>query len=874
MRPVNLEMSAFGPYAGLESVDFTELGESGLFLIAGDTGAGKTTLFDAISFALYGVATGDPSRRDFRSFRSDFAGPDADTWVSFTFLSGGRRYTVRRSPSYVKPGRKSPCPAEAELNCDDGQSWTKVETVTAAVEALLGLTARQFSQVAMIAQGEFLSILRANSTERAEIFRRIFDTQLYSDITELLRQRQSEAVAALREAQSAYLGLAAQVASGGDDEAAARVAGYAGSSGRGQELCGAVRELLARDREALRVLEDEHGQAARELNALTAALQNAETQNQGLLTLAQNTALRDRLLGERAEMEALTLALERAAHAAEARHAQIAAGRERERLIQLEREAAARAEALAEAERAHSQAHDALEAARAAGARLEELKAKRQALEEALPLFARHRQATAKLNRLRAQLQEALEKKALSAQRYAELSDAYLADQAGILADALRGGRPCPVCGATEHPRPARHVPDAPGKGEVDQAAERRDQADLAARALSEQCAASAQECGDVLGRLKSAINDKEPSAELEEQCRRLSEQFFRKITEIQASSEKAEQAYHAAAGAMQTADALHQEACRTLVRQRDAAEAARQAFAGALGDHGFADEDTYRAALLPDAERAGMEARAARYQSELAGAEAAVKSLSGLWAGKQPVDAETLRADAAALNARIADLLRRVRTLEGRIGVNEQLLPRLEAVVKRIAGCAEIFSVTDDLAKTASGNVPGAVKISFETYILQYHFRRVIIEANKRLTQMSGGRFSLCQKREAALNVKTGLALDVLDRHTGKVRDVGTLSGGESFLASLSLALGFADVVQSRRGGVRLDTLFIDEGFGTLDEESLTRALEVLEELAGGRRLIGIISHVAMLKERIPNKIIVFSRPPCGSGIRVSTEA
>lgn len=176
MRPARLEMSAFGPYAGLETVDFTLLGESGLFLITGDTGAGKTTLFDAISFALYGVASGGTRRRSAKSFRSDFASPADETWVRFTFESGGRRWTVRRSPEYLKPGRKTPRPAEAELVCEDGTVYARIDAVNAAVEELLGLDAAQFAQVAMIAQGDFLSILRADSQKRALIFRRIFDT--------------------------------------------------------------------------------------------------------------------------------------------------------------------------------------------------------------------------------------------------------------------------------------------------------------------------------------------------------------------------------------------------------------------------------------------------------------------------------------------------------------------------------------------------------------------------------------------------------------------------------------------------------------------------------------------------------------------------
>ena len=287
----------------------------------------------------------------------------------------------------------------------------------------------------------------------------------------------------------------------------------------------------------------------------------------------------------------------------------------------------------------------------------------------------------------------------------------------------------------------------------------------------------------------------------------------------------------------------------------------------------GFDGEAAYRAALMEEAEENAIAARLARYESALSAAEAALASLAELWEGKQAVDGEALRECAEALRVRAEALLRQEKDTQARLSHDSRLLPQLKRAVDEVEQRLEDFGVLDDLYRTASGNVRGARKIPLENYLLQYYFRRVIIAANVRLTRMSDGRFSLCQKQEEGLGGKAGLALDVLDRHTGKVRDVGTLSGGESFLASLAMALGFADVVQARRGGVRLDTLFIDEGFGTLDEETLLRALNVLQELAGGRRLIGVISHVAALKECIPRKIEVCASPAGGSAVRVVCE-
>lgn len=872
MRPVKLVMSAFGPYAGVETVDFTLLGRNGLFLIAGDTGAGKTTLFDAISFALYGVATGGAKRRTGKSFRSDFADAAADTWVEFTFENGGRRCLVRRSPEYLRPGRKTPCPAEASLQYENETPLTGIDAVNTAVENLLGLTAVQFSQVAMIAQGDFLAILRADSARRAEIFRKIFDTQLYADITDLVKQRRSDAASAREAAEAGYRSLAGQAAVSLEDDQALHISDCASTSERGRELCKALRGLIARDSAVYSDLRAAEGEVSKRLSGLAATLQSAQTQNQGIRSLEEKEAEYRALLLQKEEIDRLARRAERAGHAREVRRAEEALLRESERLAQLNKQAEERAAALPASEEALAQAEAARGEALANGERVDALAAKRQTLADTLPLFTRQRQAAEALERLRAQLAAALKRKAEAAAKYASLSDAYLADQAGILADALQIGKPCPVCGSVNHPSPAGHRTDAPDKAAVDLAAKERDEADHNARDRSDRCAAAAQENKGVLDRLRLIIGDQEPSAELEAQCRLKHEQFSRKISELQAAVRKAEDGFTSAFTARQTARALLEETKRALSSQQALAEAASAAFHTSIKAHGFTDEAAYRAAALEEEALDQIAKRISLYQEKLAATAAAVQSLSGLWAGKGPINADGLRLEEEALTARLETITRQARSIGSMLDANQRLLPRLEQAVRQAASCAETFGVLDDLYRTLSGSVSGARKLPFENYILQYYFRRVVIEANRRLDRMSDGRFSLCQKDpdSAGGNAKTGLALDVLDRHTGKVRDVGTLSGGESFLASLSLALGFADVAQARKGGVRLETLFIDEGFGTLDDESLSRALAVLQDLAGTSRLIGIISHVPMLRECISKKILVYRAQPHGSHVQI----
>lgn len=869
MRPIRLEMSAFGPYAGLETVDFTRLGESGLFLIAGDTGAGKTTLFDAISFALYGVASGGTRRRNGKSFRSDFASPQDETWVRFTFESGGKRWTVRRSPEYLKPGRKTPRPAEAELVCEDGTVQGRIDAVNAAVEDLLGLDAAQFAQVAMIAQGDFLSILRADSQKRALIFRRIFDTQLYEDITQILRERRARAQIGLEKAQAAYAALAAQAAGDGPPE----WRDYAASSVHGHRLQEALQARMESGREALEQTADERERALAELRDAEAALANAETCNRGVQSLAQKRAETLSLRAGKPEMDVLAVKLDRVRRACAVRRLEEAALREQDRLAALDKRILEQAAAAERAEAAQREAGERESQVQAQQDRLEDLTRKRDRLAEALPLFAAHREAATKLDKRAAALARALEAREAAAARYVALSASYLADQAGVLGDLLRPGQPCPVCGSREHPARAKHLDAAPDKAQVDDAAARRDETDRAAGRAGEECAAARSDLEHLRRRLTDVIGGKIPDDALEAECREKHARFTRLIDDLRRAMEDARREHQAAQSALEAARALLSGSRSEREAQAASALDADAAWRNALSEEGFSGEDDYRAALVDEAEENAMAARLARYESALSAAEAALASLAELWEGRQPVDGEALRRRTEALRARTEALLRVEKDAQARLSHDSRLLPQLKRAVDEVERCLEDFGVLDDLYRTASGNVRGARKIPLENYLLQYYFRRVIIAANVRLTRMSEGRFSLCQKQEEGLGGKAGLALDVLDRHTGKVRDVGTLSGGESFLASLAMALGFADVVQARRGGVRLDTLFIDEGFGTLDEETLLRALNVLEELAGGRRLIGVISHVAALKECIPRKIEVRASPAGGSAVSVVCE-
>ena len=310
--------------------------------------------------------------------------------------------------------------------------------------------------------------------------------------------------------------------------------------------------------------------------------------------------------------------------------------------------------------------------------------------------------------------------------------------------------------------------------------------------------------------------------------------------------------------------------------KRRDAAEAeARQGEAEWQEQRtaaGFSDLAAYRAAYMPEAALFAAQQMVQRYAEELAAVRRTCAQLAERWGGEAPPNMAALRAQMRELELQKGREAAEERMLDRRLQQNREVQERLCACAARCQAAEADYAAWEDLRRTMQGVIPGARKVTMEVYILQFYFRRVIAAANRRLQRMSRGRFRLKTQETGGARAQTGLDLDVFDADTGKARDVRTLSGGESFLASLCLALGFADVVQGSRGGVQLDTLFIDEGFGALDEQTLRTAMQVLLELASGSRLVGIISHVGALRDTIDRKILV-QKTPTGSHIRQTEE-
>lgn len=1095
MRPLKLTVSAFGPYAERVVMDLEQLGQQGLYLITGDTGAGKTTIFDAITYALYGEPSGD--NRDPSMFRSKYARPETPTEVELVFSYGGKTYTVRRNPEYERPARRgggtTVQKADAELTLPDGRLVTKAREVNRALIEIIGLNRSQFSQIAMLAQGDFLKLLLADTRSRQEIFREIFKTRYYMVFQERMKaeagklQRDCEAA---RASVQQYIGgiscgqedpLAPQLQKAQEGQlpfqetlelAEQLIRQDRAEETRWQEtldrLDGELRENAAllgkaeetqktRDKLALACREREEllpqVEAAR--NALLEEQANAprqETLNQELgaleAQLPRYTELSEReaalgALGERiTELEGTGRQQEEErqakAQALEAWKRELGAlasvETEQERLLREKGQAESRGSTLKSLEAQAAQWQACLRKGREEERRREELDQQREALtasllweKEALQANRErfqaaqslpeekqavlHRQERARerqlalarlvsaldgytqeqqgLQEAQAAYEQARERWERLEEDYRRKNRAFLDEQAGLLAQSLVEGAPCPVCGSLQHPAPAQLSGAAPTEAELEaakgawEAAGQETQAkSLAAgtrrAALEErerqllrqmadyvdapalagarqQLAACQADVENELAQLQGALTDLEERLTRREELEREIGRQEEGLADLTSRQEQLQEAITQAEVARSALSGQREQLERTLYREMEThlapcpLEEAPAVIARALEQTGerlaqlTQREEAIREQLarkgelerrIPQAEETlrELEGAAARLREELAGAQSRREELAGQLQGlrdrlsfpdlagaRKKLDGlrEELQAFAQALaraqetaaarqgeltaaDAAIQELRRLLehapevdveaqqlrgqtltrqrgeageaqKAVHARLVTNEAALQRIRERAAELEQLEQRYAWMGALSHTVNGTLAGKEKIALETYIQMTFFDRILQRANLRLLVMSGGQYELKRRREAENNRgQSGLELDVIDHYNGSERSVKSLSGGESFKASLSLALGLADEVQSAAGGVRLDTMFVDEGFGSLDEESLAQALRALNGLTEGSRLVGIISHVAELKEKIDKQIVVTKERTGGSRVTI----
>lgn len=1047
MKPVLLVMDAFGPYAGHTEVPFRELGSEGLFLVCGDTGAGKTTIFDAVTFALYGEPSG--STRTAESLRSNFADPAEKTYVELTFSHRGSVYRVKRNPRYLRPKRGGGMTAEnadAELTFPDGRVCSGATAVTKEIETLMGIDCRQFRQTSMIAQGEFLKLLLAGSSERSEIFRRVFDTGLYLRVQSILKDRAQNLGAQMAENARSILQDAASARPDGKNLTEETLAQFAEQNN--VSLAGGLLETLSASVAAdEKLAEDTAAQKQKEKDrttGLTACLAEAKQRNQSFeeLTQARTHAAE---LGQRApQAEKMEKQLHRAEQAQNLVFpAQQAYLREKEATDNLWKTAGETREKINELTTKLAELAAKREAERKKEPRRTELEAKTAGLSDALPQYEKVCTAQEAEKQLQKQLEdaesrcraveekqkslkstldgltreletlkdaeagrasceaeakaeekasgsiEAIRKKAaevlsghavwqklkqdytsaearfLEEGRRAEEADAvFLREQAGLMAEKLADGEPCPVCGSTSHPRKAVLTQGAPDeaevrrlkaeneklRGELEQlglsvqkakstfesdvsnlrsaaeaalgnldgcktvkslqicaeeaaaasAAKRKALAERLAL-LSAQCRrkakreeqrkqaengreeaeVSANDANDRKNRLRAALEAKQSEEKTlrgtlafqsEQEARKALAAWQDELQEMRKSLEQAEEEHRACENTLSAAQALLKRNAAELETQGARAAEQQRAYEEKRASAGFASEEEYLSARLPEERAEALRKELESYREECRRTRETVERLEKATAGLKPDDTAALSEELEKAQAGEAQADEELRGISLRLDGNRRCAQRMKQSLAARAKLIEAYETALDLDRTANGSVPGRQRLNFEQFVQAAYFTRILEQANLRLSEMTNGRYELRRREEATdLRVKFGLDLDVMDYYNGCLRDVKSLSGGESFKASLSLALGLSDVVQSGSGGVRIETMFIDEGFGSLDDESRRQAIATLSKLAGGGRLVGIISHVSELREQIDRRIVV-SRGLTGSSLRIMT--
>ena len=855
MRPIELEMEAFGPYAGNTCISFENCQRAGLFLICGDTGAGKTTIFDGIAFALYDAASTEVRKPE--NLHSDYVEEKAMSKVRLLFSHKGEQYQVTRT---FNLNRKH----EALLECPDKSVLTGRRAVNQKLQDILGLDYRQFKQVSMIAQGEFMNLLLAKSDMRSEIFRKVFDTEFYKIIADRLKsmsmqQREEERLREERRRQvlESWDALHPECTLGDrEKEDIFEVLDSRILSSREKEKSSRKEEQrLEKEKDrALKNLEriqKDNGEL-KNLDALRGELEGTKVQAGQIRELEKKLSE-----GKKANLYIKPLAEDCAAKK------------------KLETDEEVRIKELKSQTRELEQEKKALLIQAAAAEKEEKLSAEIAALEEQLLLYGKWQQEAEVLLKLESRKEELLEsaEKQITAQKeqaiaYETYREEFFRSQAGLLARDLEEGKPCPVCGSRVHPAKA-----ACEKQELSEAAlkEMEAQKEKTSAELQRTLTALAENEKEwqtrmehlrreevLAGKKSGAAMQKKASSLIKETNARLERKKAKSrpgLPSQEAVRKRLEENAQRRAAAERETQICEKRGAR-LAKERKEAEGKLLL---EVKQQKFPSRAKAMEACLDREELDRMEKETQAYENHVRDLQIRIRSLAPSLRGKKLCPEEEVREQIQRAEQQLKIVRNKLREEYSALERTKEVRRQLQVLIEESSRTEKTRLALQGLSDTACGSLKGKPKISLERYVQSAYFRMITQEANRRLEHMSSGRYELLVREEKEnLQSRSGLDLDVYDYHTGKVRSIRSLSGGESFQAALSLALGVSGVIGQFAGGIRVETVFVDEGFGSLDEQSLETAVETLSALSREDCLVGIISHVPELKERIECRIEV----------------
>ncbi len=926
MKPLKLVMNAFGPYKNEVEIDFENIGRNGIFLITGDTGSGKTTIFDGISFSLFGSASG--SRRETNSFRSDFASDDVKTYVHFSFIHKGIVYYIERVPRYsrkkVRGEGMTTVGGDASLTYLD-EVITGDKNVTDKCIEILGMNASQFKQIVMIAQGEFMELLLAKPKDRAEILRHIFDTTIYKNISDSLK---SHYLDKRREYEDSKLSISNYLSSiiWNDDKMEL--------SDSILDIMSCLNDEIRNDKIKEEILEKEKKKLEEKSIDLVKKISEGKFFLESKVELEKNKVLLNELIKQEFDIK---IKEEKVIHSREiwdkVYYKKCSFEDTLRKYKKKDEELSQDKTLLNEIKKTYQKKLKVYQTLDKLKEKVESYKNDRKDLEDRINLFhdidnldkeisekynylnlfllnekkdiqvkfQKYYQLKNEIDDRKNNFQINKERYLCSNKEYLKNYDLFISSQVGILARSLEDGKPCPVCGSFNHPNKVSFEGEVLSKEELDKEKNELDKSQKVLENISREINELDKEYSllgfelesidedklieevenlskivckkDINGlnkndlekeisHLKVQLEEKKKQVSLDDsisdisnKIKLLDDKIINNIKKFDTIQKDYEESNQEKIKLESLVDVLEKEVL-SLENEKKIKE---KEYVSSYQGLGYQNEDDYLKIWLSKENINQYEDEIKKYKESISEVRTKILSLEKFIKGKHDVDLEKLESLHEDIMNKMKEFELDIKNIHFKLSNNIKIYDHIMKLYNQQGKLEHEVMIYKDLSDTANGTISGQNKLEFEQFVQASYFDKVIYYANKRLSYMTDDRFQLMRKDEATkISDKLGLELEVMDYYTGKRRDIKSLSGGESFKAALSLALGMSDTIQMYSGGVVVDAMFIDEGFGSLDMKSLESAMNAIMMLSQNNRMIGIISHVSELKSRIDNKIVV----------------